>query len=203
MLPHSAGDPFPDDVATLQALVDELSAQLAEREQAVAARDRIIDTLKGQLAALRRRSFGQSSERLGRTADQLELQIEELEQHQAEQAAVPAPKAAMPTGERSHPIRKPLPAHLPREDEELAPPYAACPGCGLALRRIGEDVSEVLEMVPARLRVRRYVRPVMACRCCGDISQAPPPPVPLPKSSAGASLLADIVLAKYDDHLPA
>ncbi|MGF7173183.1 hypothetical protein [Azospirillum doebereinerae] len=78
MLPHSAGDPLPDDVAALQALVGELSAQLAEREQAVAARDRIIDTLKGQLAALRRRSFGQSSERLGRAADQLELQIEEL-----------------------------------------------------------------------------------------------------------------------------
>ncbi|MCG5244324.1 IS66 family transposase zinc-finger binding domain-containing protein, partial [Azospirillum doebereinerae] len=112
---------------------------------------------------------------MGRAADQLELQIEELEQHQAEQAAVPAPKAAMPIGECIHPIRKPLPAHLPREDEELAPPYAACPGCGLALRRIGEDVLEVLEMVPARLRVRRYVRPVMACRCCGDISQAPPP----------------------------
>ncbi|QCO03324.1 IS66 family transposase [Azospirillum argentinense] len=204
MLSHPAGDPLPDDVAALQALVGALSAQLAERDQAVAARDRIIDTLKSQLAALRRHSFGQSSERLGRAADQLELQIEELEQHQAEQAAVPAsPKAATPTGERIHPIRKPLPAHLPREDEELAPPYAACPGCGLALRRIGEDVSEVLEMVPARLRVRRYVRPVMACRCCGDISQAPPPPVPLPKSSAGASLLADIVLAKYDDHLPA
>ncbi|MBP2295093.1 transposase [Azospirillum rugosum] len=59
------------------------------------------------------------------------------------------------------------------------------------------------EVVPARMRVRRYVRPVMAYRCCGDISQAPPAPVPLSKSNAGASLLADIVLAKYDDHLPA
>ena len=57
--------------------------------------------------------------------------------------------------------------------------------------------------MPARLRVRRFVRPVMACRCCGDVSQAPPPPVPLPKSNAGASLLADIAVAKYDDHLPA
>lgn len=202
MLSDSA--PLPDDVATLQALVAGLSAQLAEREQAVTARDRIIETLKGQLAALRRRTFGQSSEKLGRAADQLELQIEDLEQHQAERAAAAAPSApAAQPAERVHPIRKPLPAHLPREDEELAPPYAACPGCGEALRRIGEDVSEVLEVVPARLRVRRYVRPVMACRCCGDISQAPPPPVPLPKSNAGASLLADIVLAKYDDHLPA
>ncbi|QQP91235.1 IS66 family transposase [Skermanella sp. TT6] len=63
--------------------------------------------------------------------------------------------------------------------------------------------SEVLEVVPARLRVRRYVRPVMACRCCGDISQAAPPPLPIPKSNAAPSLLADIALAKYDDHLPA
>jgi transposase len=202
MLPP-AGDPLPDDVAALRALVGELSARLAERDRDVAARDRIIETLKGQLAALRRRSFGQSSEKLARAADQLELQIEELEQHQAGRTNADAPSAPGADPERGHPIRRPLPAHLPREDEELVPPYAACPGCGETLRRIGEDVSEVLEMVPARLRVRRYVRPVMACRCCGDISQAPPPPVPLPRSNAGASLLADIVLAKYDDHLPA
>ena len=204
MLTPSTGNPLPDDVAALQALVGDLSAQLAERDRAVTARDRIIETLKGQLAALRRRTFGQSSEKLARAADQLELQIEDLEQQQAERAALTVgPKPATPLAARVHPIRKPLPAHLPRETEELAPPYAACPGCGGALRRLSEDVSEVLEVVPARMRVRRYVRPVMACRCCGDISQAPPAPVPLPKSNAGASLLADIVLAKYDDHLPA
>ena len=145
-----------------------------------------------RLAALRRRHFGQRSERL---ADQLELQIEQMEQI--------LERTAAPTGQPVRPVRKPLPASLPREEEVLAPPYALCPGCGVELRRIGEDVSEVLEIVPARLRVRRYVRPVMACRCCGDISQAAPPPLPIPKSNAAPSLLADIALAKYDDHLPA
>src|SRR5512135_1605284 len=172
MLARATEAPLPDNVAALQALVADLSARLAERDRAVTARDRIIDTLKGQLAALRRRTFGQRSEKLARAADQLELQIEDLEQHQAEQTApdAVARPAATPEGEpaggRDRPIRKPLPGHLPREAEELAPPYAACPSCGGALRRIGEDVSEVLEMVPARLQVRRYVRPVMACRCC-------------------------------------
>ncbi|MFC5308446.1 IS66 family transposase zinc-finger binding domain-containing protein [Azospirillum picis] len=86
---------------------------------------------------------------MGRSDDQLELQIEELEQHQTEHAAA-APSMPAAPAERVHPIRKPLPGHLPREDEELAPPYAACPGCGGALRCIGEDVLEVLEVVPAQ-----------------------------------------------------
>lgn len=169
----TAPDPFPDDVATLQALVTELVTRLAEHERALQARDQIIETLKAQLAVLRRRSFGQTSEKLGRAADQLELQIEDLEQHQAQRTAAakgcgPEPSDRTPNAERAPPVRKPLPSHLRREDEQLASPYAACPGCGGALRRIGEDVSEVLEVVPARLR--RYVRPVMACRGCGDVS---------------------------------
>jgi transposase len=200
MLTNPAALPLPEDTASLQALVAGLSAQLAARDQAVTARDQIIEVLKAQLAALRRRHFGQRSERL---AGQLELQIEEMEQileRTAAPAARPEPGEAPA---RPRPVRKPLPADLPREEEVLAPPYARCPSCQVDLHRIGEDVSEVLEVVPVRLRVRRYVRPVMACRCCGDISQAAPPPLPIPKSNAAPSLLADIALAKYDDHLPA
>jgi transposase len=197
MMTNPAALPLPEDTASLQALVAGLSAQLAARDQAVTARDQIIEVLKAQLAALRRRHFGQRSERL---ADQLELRIEEMELI-LERTAAPTARPA--SGEaRTRPVRKPLPASLPREEEVLTPPYALCPGCGVDLRRIGEDVSEVLEVIPARLQVRRYVRPVMACRCCGDISQAAPPPLPIPKSNAGPSLLADIALAKYDDHLP-
>ncbi|MBP2295094.1 peptidoglycan hydrolase CwlO-like protein [Azospirillum rugosum] len=123
MLTPSTGNPLPDDVAALQALVGDLSAQLIVRDRAVTARDRIIETLKGQLAALRRRIFGQSSEKLAWAADQLELQIEDLEQQQAEQAALTAgPKLATPPVARVHPICKPLPAYLPRETKELAPP---------------------------------------------------------------------------------
>ena len=199
--PATSPDPR-EDVAALKAQVAALTARLDAATRAVAARDRVIETLKDQLAALRRRSFGQSSEKLGHAADQLELQIEDLEQETAA-AEEPVGTATRDAPTRRQPVRAPLPDHLPREVEELPGPYTACPGCGETLRRIGEDVSEVLELVPARLRVRRFVRPVMACRCCGDVSQAPPPPVPLPKSNAGAGLLADIVVAKYDDHLPA
>jgi len=156
MLTAPATPALPDDVTVLQALVTELTARLAERDQAVTARDHIIEALKAQLAVLRRRHFGQSSERL---ADQLELQIEEMEQRQGETTpAALSPESAGqegPTAERVRPVRKPLPAGLPREIEELAPPYTKCPDCGVELHRIGEDVSEVLEVVPARLRVRR------------------------------------------------
>jgi transposase len=182
--PASSPDPR-EDVAALKAQVAALTARLDVATRAVAARDRVIETLKDQLAALRRRSFGQSSEKLGRAADQLELQIEDLEQETAA-AEDPVGTATHDAPARRQPVRAPLPDHLPREVEELPGPYAACPGCGETLRRIGEDVSEVLELVPARLRVRRFVRPVMACRCCGDVSQAPPPPVPLaPKPAHG------------------
>jgi transposase len=200
MLTEPADPALPDDVATLQSLVAGLSAQVAGLSVQLNARDRIIEVLKAQLAALRRRHFGPQSERLGRLADQLELQIEEMEQSQVPAAAEVSEEP--PQAARERPVRKPLPASLPGEEEILAPPYARCPSCGVALHRIGEDVSEVLEVVPARLRVRRYIRPVMTCRCCGDVSQAAPPPLPLAKSNAGASLLADIALAKYDDHLP-
>lgn len=207
MLLGSGADHLPNDVAMLQALVTDLRGQLVEQGRQLAEREQLIETLKAQLAVLRRRQFGRRSEKLGQAADQLELQIEELEQRQAETAPLAELEDVGPVATaRSHgtrPVRKPLPAHLPRDSEELTPPYAACPGCGEALRRLGEDVSEVLEFVPARLRVRRYVRPVMACRCCGDISQAPPPPLPIPKGNAGPSLLAEIAIAKYDDHLPA
>jgi transposase len=205
MLSEPADPALPDDVATLQSLVTGLSAQVAGLSVQLNVRDRIIEALKAQLAALRRRHFGPQSERLGRLADQLELQIEEMEQNQVPAAPAAAAEVSQepPPAARERPVRKPLPASLPREEEVLAPPYARCPSCGVALHRIGEDVSEVLEVVPARLRVRRYIRPVMTCRCCGDVSQAAPPPLPLAKSNAGASLLADIALAKYDDHLPA
>ncbi|QQP91233.1 transposase [Skermanella sp. TT6] len=141
---NTPASPLPDDVTALRTLVAELNVRLAERDQAVTARDHIIETLKAQLATLRRRHFGQSSERL---ADQLELQIEELEQCQGA-TAVPAaapvaedPGSGKAGAERARPVRRPLPANLPREEEVLAPPYARCPSCQVDLHRIGEDVS--------------------------------------------------------------
>jgi transposase len=95
-----------------------------------------------------------------------------------------------------------LPAHLPRETKVYAPPQEACPACGEALRPLGEDVSEVLEYVPASFKVLRQVRPKFSCAGCERIVQAPAPSRPIERGLAGPGLLAHVLVAKYADHLP-
>src|SRR5688572_17633306 len=126
MLLASGTDHLPEDVARLQALVASLRERLVEQSRQLAEREQLIETLKAQLAVLRRQQFGRRSEKLGQAADQLELQIEELEQRQAEAAPLTELEhdAGSVASARSHgarPVRKPLPAHLPRESEELIP----------------------------------------------------------------------------------
>ena len=108
---------------------------------------------------LKRMHFGAKSEKLNVDIEQLELRLEELEANQA--AADPSPAqlvtAVFPS---KKPARRPLPPELPRETETIAPKQEACPDCGGKLRPLGEDVSEVLEYVPARFKVIRTVRPV-------------------------------------------
>ena len=84
------------------------------------------------------------------------------------------------------PARRPLPAELPREIETIAPKQEACPDCGGKLRTLGEDVSEVLEYVPARFKVIRTVRPKLSCACCSRIVQEPAPNRPIDKGLAGS-----------------
>ena len=100
------------------------------------------------------------------------------------------------------PARRPLPAELPREVETISPKQEACPDCGGMLRPLGEDVSEVLEYVPARFKVIRTVRPKLSCACCTRIVQEPAPHRPMDKGLAGPGLLAHVLVAKYADHLP-
>src|SRR5690606_16291188 len=107
-----------------------------------------------------------------------------------------------PRGERQQPIRKPLPAHLPRDVALHQPASCQCPDCGGALRRIGEDIAEQLEYVPARFRVIRHVRPKFACARCEVIVQADAPSRPIARGLAGAGLLAHVLVSKYCDHLP-
>jgi transposase len=91
---------------------------------------------------------------------------------------------------------------LPRETNVYAPPHEACPACGGALRPFGEDVSEVLEYVPASFQVLRQVRPKFSCAGCERIVQAPAPSRPIERGLAGPGLLAHVLVAKYADHLP-
>lgn len=193
-------DSLPDDMARLKALlqaanekVDSLSAQLRSR-------DVLIEHLKLQLARLKRMQFGRSSEQLDAQIAQLELSLEELEAN----AAATAPPVAATAPEEARPVRKPLPAHLPRVPEVHEPPTGKCncPKCGGSLRRIGEDVSEVLEYVPEHWKVQRQVRPKYSCGSCQNIGQANAPSRPIERGYAGPALLAHVVVSKYCDHLP-
>lgn len=161
------------------------------------AADVELEQLRMQVARLRRMAFGRSSERLTREAHQLELGLEEAE---AEAAATVAPAVAR-ARDAAKPYRQPLPDDLPREDVVHEPP-CTCPDCGDAMRRMGEDVTEQLDYVPASFRVTRHVRPRLSCRSCERIVQAPLPSMPIERGRPGAGLLAHVLVSKYADHLP-
>jgi len=188
--PDDIEAPLPDDVESLKALV------LAQRAR-LAFNLAEIEQLKLLIAKLRRMQFGRSSERLDRRIEQMELRLEELQSAQAELPQAPKPKLE----EKSQPVRRPLPEHLPRS-RVVHEPACTCPDCGTAMRKIGEDVSEVLDYVPARFRVIRHVRPKLACPQCERIVQVQAPSRPIDRGAAGAGLLAHVLVSKYADHLP-
>jgi transposase len=173
---------LPDDVEQLKALV------LSSRAE--------VEHLKLIIAKLKRLQFGRHSEKLDREIEQLELRLEELQVLAV--AAVPL-SAEKPAAQV--PVRRPLPEHLPRTRIEHTP-ACACPDCGAAMRKIGEDVSEILDYVPARFRVIQHVRPKMACPACERIVQIEAPSRPIERGIAGAGLLAHVLVSKYADHLP-
>ena len=195
---HEPRRPPPDvegmDVEALRGLALELHAQLL-------ARDTEVENLKLLIAKLKRLQFGRKSEKLDQKIEQLELQLEELESKRAAECGA-APTLPPTTKATSQPVRRPLPAHLPRETAIFAPGRATCPDCGGALRALGEDVSEILEYVPARFKVLRQVRPKLSCRRCDTIVQAAAPSRAVERSLAGPGLLAHVAAAKYADHLP-
>jgi transposase len=178
---------LPDDVEALKRMVRELADEAL--------------SLKVRLARLTRERFGRSSEKLDAVIAQLELEIEVREEDQAERLA-DAPAIVRETVEAAtKPARRPLPEHLPRE-EIRHPAPCACPACGGPLRKIGDEVTETLEHVPARFKVIRHVREKFSCRSCDTVVQAPAPDHAISRGRVGPALLAHIVVSKYDDHLP-
>ena len=163
----------------------------------------MIAHLKLVIAKLRHDRFGASSERGRKLLDQLELELGELVAAAAEDAATAestaAPRPDAPV--RRKPVRGPLPAHLPRERVVIASP-AACPCCGGKLSKLGEDVTETLEVVPRSWKVIQTVRERHACRSCERITQPPAPFHPIARGRAGPNLLATVLEAKYGQHLP-
>jgi transposase len=188
----------------LDVLRTALAAEQAARREAEArasGAEAMVAHLKLLIAKLRHERFGASSERSRKLLDQMELQLEELEAASSEdEAAVTAP-AAGERGARRRPVRGPLPAHLPRERVVLPGP-TACPCCGGRLSKLGEDVTETLEVVPRQWKVVQTVREKFACRACEAITQPPAPFHPIARGRAGPNLLATILEAKFGQHLP-
>jgi transposase len=185
---------LPDDVETLQQLVRSLAAERASLSEARAEIERLNLIIK----KLQRSQFGRRAERLD--DDQLQLGLEDLNADLARvEARLPTTKGEMPKAQGERPS---VPAHLPREEMRLDVEHEACPCCGGALHLIGETVSEMLDHVPARLRVIRICRPRYGCRACGSIHQASAPERPIAKGLATPALLAHVLVSKYCDHLP-
>jgi transposase len=184
---------LPDDPATLQLI---LRAALAE-----------IERLQLMIAGLQRNRFGRRSEQLDDAA--LQQGVEDLEQSVAEQVAgleAATSPTADPDRRRATPAKRnrgTLPAHLPRVEVVVDIDDKACPCCGCGLHRIGEDSAEMLDYVPAQLRVRVIRRPRYGCRACeGAVVQAPAPDRPIDGGMATEALLAQVLIGKYSDHLP-
>ena len=194
------------DQDALKALVQEQHQQfLAEHERRLSG-EAEIQHLKLLIAKLQRLSFGRKSEKLDRQIEQLELQLEELQTNRGEGTcegeSQNPPAASSPAPPVAKPARRPLPEHLPRQTTNHEPQQKSCPACGGDLRKVGEDVSEMLEFVPAQFVVIRHVRPKFSCPCGERMVQAEAPSRPIPRGLAGPGLLAHVLVSKYADHLP-
>src|SRR6266403_850160 len=189
------------DSQGLKSLVLALHNQVFSQREQLASRDVEIEHLKLLIAKLRRQQFGRSSEKREHQIEQLELRLEELEARQTRETAV-VKESAPASNAAARPVRRPLPDHLPREVRKVLPKQEACPDCGGKLKHLGEDVSEILEYVPASLKVIQYIRPKLACACCDRIVQAAAPSRPIERSIAGPGLLAHVLTSKYCGHLP-
>jgi transposase len=186
------------DLSSLDA--DALRALILSQQEELASRDTEIENLKLLVLKLKRMQFGRKSEKLDKQIEQLELRLEDLEANQS--ARPPSSSPIAHTATASKPVRKPLPEQLPREVETYHPRQECCPDCGGQLRLLGEDVSEILEYVPARFKVIRQVRPKLSCKGCERIVQEPAPSRPIDRGLAGPALLAHVLVSKYADHLP-
>ena len=216
----TAVSPLPDDIEALKALVlaatrkadlasqraADAEARLANAQAQASATEAMIAHLKLQIAKLRREQYGASAERTRRLLDQMELQLGDLEADAAEDiliAAAAAEKATSVTSfDHKRPSRKPFPEHLPRE-RVVVPAPCTCPACGGSrLSKLGEDVTETLEVIPRAWKVIQTVRERFSCRDCETITQPPAPFHVVPRGWAGPSFLAMVLFEKYGQHQP-
>jgi transposase len=192
-------DIAPAALAKVQALFEQQQAKLAQRDAVLAEKDFKITALTHELAYYKRVRFGKASEAL--VGEQRLLFEETVDTDLAaidEELQAQAPV----NRQRKRAGRQPLPAHLERIEHRHEPESCLCGQCGADLVKIGEDVSEQLDVEPARFFVHRHIRPQYACRPCETVTAAPVPPAVIDGGMAAVGLLAWIAVCKYLDHLP-
>lgn len=206
---------LPNDPVILKAMIATLEAENGQLQEdadrmsaTLRAHEALVQALQLQITRLRKQKFGASSEKIEREIEQLELVLEFLEVAAASNADVvgaddassEAPSTEL--SEQKPGRRRPrVSDDTPRERITLDP-GEACPECGGDLRPLGEDVSDILELVTAKLKVIEIARLKKSCRRCEKITQLPAPSRPIPRSMVGPGLLAHILVGKFDDHLP-
>ena len=192
-------------LAAAEARASAAEEELTQTRAIVSASEDMIRHLRLQIAKLRREQYGHSAERHARLIEQLEMQLEDIETDIAIDRARTedmAPKTAVAAFERRRPGRKPFPDHLPRERVVIEAP-AACTCCGSArIVKMGEDITETLEVIPRQWKVIQTVREKFTCRDCEKISQPPAPFHPTPRGWAGPNLLAMVLFEKFGQHQP-
>ena len=187
------------------ALVQSLLDQVKKDAETLQAKDLKIQALILELAHLRRIRYGVKNEALSSAQRDLfeetcteDLAAVEAEVEQAgEQAGSTVIKPKRPRAGR-----QPLPAHLPRIEHRHEPESCQCGQCGKDLVKIGEDITEQLDVEPAKFFVHRHIRPQFACRHCETITAAPIPPAIIDGGMAAVGLLVWVLISKYLDHLP-
>ena len=189
-------DPLPDDKNELKAALIEARAKLSGAEA-------LIEHLQLVIAKMKREIFGPRSERGQRLIDQMELQLEELAAEAGEdEANAEIARVEVEGFSRLKAKRRNFPADLPRR-RVVHPAPQSCPCCGSSkLSKIGEDVTETLDVIPRQWLVTEHVREKFSCRNCEKITQPPAPFHVIARGFAGASLLAMMLVAKYANHQP-
>jgi transposase len=185
----------------LRALTADLFDCMENKDRALIHRDAVIEKLTHEVAILKRHKFAQRSEQLDAVQSNLldELIDSDLAAIDAELGELTADEA--PTPPKKQPKRAQLPPELPRTLIHHEPENTQC-RCDCQLKRVGENISEKLDYVPGEFTVERHIRGKWACEQCETLIQAPVPPQVIDKGIPTAGLLAQVLVAKYSDHLP-
>ncbi len=201
-------DILPDDPTALKAMIAALQAENARMSATLQAHEQLVQALRLRIARLQKQAFGKSSEKIEREIAQLELALEDLLIAAAEQRSDPAdeenaePPAADAGTPEVKPRRRPRVSDQTSRERRELDPGTCCPDCGGDLRVVGEDVSELLDMIAAQMKVIQIARVKKSCRRCERIVQPAAPSRPIPGSMAGQGLLAHVLVSKFDDHVP-